>query len=333
MQNTYDLAVSGTHNFIADDVLVHNTWWLIETAIQSLLNKKRVVFFSLEMSARRVEDRLLSRMSSAGDKSTDYVYPVFDCWENQTGECKRVERVNKTRLLTDDDTLPDFKESMKYRVCTTCRGTNAFKPATWYIQKTRGKVTMRNSIRKANAIRRMYGDYLRIRSFPMNSASTGDIRSELDALENNEGFIPDVCIVDYADLLRPEDTRLSDVRARLDNIWKMLKNLADTRHVLVVTASQGNRASIKKKDIGQVDIAEDIRKLAHLDLMLSLNQTDDEKERGTMRIGIVAHRDGDFNPKKQVMTLQQRSVGQTLLDSEFVPPKKKKGKSFDDEDE
>ena len=37
---TYDLTVPGTHNFVADNVLVHNTGWLVSFAVNSLLSGK-----------------------------------------------------------------------------------------------------------------------------------------------------------------------------------------------------------------------------------------------------------------------------------------------------
>jgi hypothetical protein len=96
----------------------------------------------------------------------------------------------------------------------------------------------------------------------------------------------------------------------------MLKNLAAVKHCLVVTASQSNRKTLDKKDVKASDIAEDIRKVAHVDAMYSLSQTPEEKSKGTMRLGVVAHRWQDFNELSYVTVLQQLQTGQVMLDSE-----------------
>jgi hypothetical protein len=100
--------------------------------------------------------------------------------------------------------------------------------------------------------------------------------------------------------------------------WKTLKNLADSYNALVVTASQSNRASFDKKNVTQTDIADDIRKVAHVDGMIALNQMEEEKRRGIMRVSYIAGRDHSFDQRRSCVVLQQLDLGQTLLDSEFM---------------
>jgi predicted GH43/DUF377 family glycosyl hydrolase len=183
----------------------------------------------------------------------------------------------------------------------------------------------------------MHGDTFRMKAYPMGSANISRITADLDALEYTEGFVPDVIVVDYADILAPEDARITDTRHRLDMTWQHLKGLAQERHCLVFTASQGNRKSIKKLLMEQEDIAEDIRKMAHVDVMYALNQTGKEKAAGAMRISIVAHRHEDSNDSSYVTVLQQRGLSQMLLDQEiFWGPRQQdifsKPLSLDDDD-
>jgi len=125
-----------------------------------------------------------------------------------------------------------------------------------------------------------------------------------------------VIVVDYADVLRAP-SHLS-TRDKLDEIWKGLKGLAQERKCLVVTATQSNRPSIQKKDLSQVDVAEDIRKLAHVDILLGLNQTPAEKKAGVLRISVLALRDNEFHEGLQVAVLEAREVGQVYLDGQIV---------------
>lgn len=298
------------------------SFMLQEFALQAVLNNKRVVFFSLEMSRKQMQRRLAKRITAMAEIGEgDWVYPCFDCKHNQTGTCKKEERVNRVPLLVEgSNEKPPYHPSMKYKPCIVCRGKKGFEVASWYVLKHRGRLHMKKAIAKARSMKTMYGDNIRIRSYPAYSANVATLKAELDMLEYVEGFVPDCIIVDYADILKPEDTRLNEKRDRLDETWKMLKNLGDERNCHVVTASQGNRKSIDKKTMSQTDIAEDIRKLAHVNMMYALSQTQNEKAEGVMRISMVAERERDFNEATYALVLQQRSLSQVLLDSEVVYP-------------
>ena len=61
VQQVYDLTVPGTHNFIANDVCVHNTTLALNIAeYGALKTKKAVAVFSMEMSASQLAFRLIS---------------------------------------------------------------------------------------------------------------------------------------------------------------------------------------------------------------------------------------------------------------------------------
>ena len=60
-QQVYDLTVPGTHNFIANDICVHNTTLALNIAeFGALKTKKAVAVFSMEMSASQLAFRLIS---------------------------------------------------------------------------------------------------------------------------------------------------------------------------------------------------------------------------------------------------------------------------------
>jgi len=76
-EQTYDLTIPVYHNFIANDICVHNTWILIETAIQALMRKYKVLFISLEMNARSIIKRVTQNLFSETAKEEEYMYPRF----------------------------------------------------------------------------------------------------------------------------------------------------------------------------------------------------------------------------------------------------------------
>lgn len=61
VQQVYDLTVPGTHNFIANDVCVHNTTLALNIAeYGAIKTKKAVAVYSMEMSASQLAFRLIS---------------------------------------------------------------------------------------------------------------------------------------------------------------------------------------------------------------------------------------------------------------------------------
>lgn len=152
---------------------------------------------------------------------------------------------------------------------------------------------------------------MKIIALPAYSATVDDLRVHLDNLEYYENYIPDIVIVDYADNI------ISNIRGeyrhQLDSIWKSLKGLAQERNVMVVTASQANKQA-SKKDADEENVAEDIRKLAHVSKMISINQTKDEAKKSYTRIKLLKERDGRSN-YSQAVVLQCLDIGKVYIDS------------------
>jgi hypothetical protein len=96
--------------------------------------------------------------------------------------------------------------------------------------------------------------------------------------------------------------------------------------MLWATGTQSSRKSIYKKNVMQDDTSEDIRKLAHVNAMFSLNQTETEELLGIMRVGVTVHRHKKSSERKNVIVLGNLSVGQPILDSSFSDDKKREVK-------
>ena len=306
---------------------------LEEYAIQALRKKCRVLFISLEMNDFMLLDRIYKRLTgmaniedieSLNRRKVTPTITVFDCENNQDGSCRKKQRENSIRLLDDYGEKPEFAKDNKYRVCTFCRGRKKkdYKVETWFKYIDLKEVKKSRIKRSVVDFKRMYGDNLRVRCFPPFSANSDDVRVELDDLEYSEGFFPDVVVIDYIDILAPESGNFSE-RGNIDATWKQFKNIAASRNIQVVTADQSNKETYSR-DIQLGDTSEDKRKNAHVDLKAAMNQTKEEKEAGCMRMSVIAHRHRDFSSKREVMILQQLTIGQPLLDSEWWSKKKDK---------
>ena len=295
------------------------SWWLQEVAVEAFLNRKRVAFISLEMNERSVLKRIYKRMTGMLEKDTDTIsFPVFDCDLTKKGECLIFRKHSLGTTGRKEGSKNDFLPQTHTKVCPRVNKCQNASLRVVFSQRKAKRFELPFLMKFLRGFGYTYpNNHLRLRTYPAYSANVKDIKRDLMILENLEGFIPDVIVVDYADILAPENPNVEG-RDRYDETWKMLKNMASERHCLVVTASQSNRKSIEKKVVTQVDTAEDIRKLAHVDIMLSLNQTREEKESGVMRLGVVAHRHKDFNELQGVAVLQSLEAGQPLLDSGFL---------------
>ena len=59
-EQVYDLTIPGTHNFVANDICVHNTAFCLNIAQRAALDANAVVgFYSLEMSKEQLVMRML----------------------------------------------------------------------------------------------------------------------------------------------------------------------------------------------------------------------------------------------------------------------------------
>jgi len=321
-QQTYDLSVPIHHNFIANDIVVHNSWWLQELVIHALENGLKVAYFSFEMSKNAISKRIYKRLTALASTSGSHKFPVFDCQRNQDGSCKREDRACYKAIKAPGMPTPEFKTVKGYKPCSVCRNDEKgnYEIATWWkIQNQSRDLDSRAVARKVKNFKVLYGDNLRIMAYPAFSASFDDAERDLDELEAQEEFIPDLIAYDYFDISNPgKGASGFSERGVADYVWKRGKGQASKRHCLVATVLQSTRKSISKKSLEQEDTAEDIRKLAHVDELFGVNQTPEEKEQGMSRIGMIAHRHEEFRYVGEVMVLQSLALGQPSLDDEAI---------------
>lgn len=141
-----------------------------------------------------------------------------------------------------------------------------------------------------------------------------DIEDVLDNLYYYNNYLTDVLIVDYADIL---GTKMhDDYRHQLNDIWSNLRKIAQERNILVITATQTNRAVLDGADIELANIAEDMRKLGHVSKLIALNQSKDEKTAQRLRWKVLIDRDEPFDYDEAV-TLQSLKIGRFVLDSRY----------------
>lgn len=138
----------------------------------------------------------------------------------------------------------------------------------------------------------MTEDNLKIRCYPTGQLTLQQLRSELKVLEVFEGFIPDVIVIDYADIMCLPPGK--EMRHRLDTLWQGLKGITNEYNILIVTASQttGRDVIAGRRDADEGNVAEAASKLNHVNRMITINRNNKDKRLGIYRLTCQTIRDG-----------------------------------------
>jgi hypothetical protein len=142
------------------------------------------------------------------------------------------------------------------------------------------------------------------------------IKAILSTWEKTEAWVPDIIVIDYADLLTTE--REMDERPKQNKIWMGLRRLSqENGQPLVVTATQADADSYDKFRLKMNNFSEDKRKFSHSTAFLGLNQDPNGREKriGLMRLNIIALREGDYNIQDEVTILMNLRRGRSFLSS------------------
>lgn len=304
------------------------SWLLQEIAHRGSANRHNVAYFEVgDMSKDDVTIRTHIRLAGKSNEEEycgDLHIPVLDCLHNQNGTCpfEREGRHPSVPIAAKEwDGNP--KERMAqapegYAPCAQCaRGQyNAdYKGAVWWKKKHIANPLQWREGYKLGLKFRKYGVGRHFRTVvtPAKTTTVRTICATLDMWETFEDFIPDIIVIDYADLLIAEDTK-KDVRHQHNEIWMALRALSLDRHALVVTATQADADAMERNVLGLNNFSEDVRKYAHVTAMFTLNQTDGEKEQGLLRIGKLLVRKGK-STNETVTVLQSLQTGQPCIAS------------------
>jgi len=163
-----------------------------------------------------------------------------------------------------------------------------------------------------------------IKEFPTNTASIYTIRSHIERLDV-KGFIPDVIIIDYADIMR--STRQFDsLRHELKLIYEELRGFASEKGIPIWTASQSNKEGSNADVVDLSNMSEAYGKAMVADVVLSISRKSHEKATGWGRLFIAKNRAGrdglvfpikiDTARSKFEIAGQAGSMEETKLDDE-----------------
>jgi hypothetical protein len=312
------------------------TFWMMDMAVRAVRQKSRVAFFQAgDMTESQQLRRLAIHLAGKSDKEKycgEYFAPVRDCVFNQLNDCDKKERqcdfgifegqFEDAKDLREEITMDKLKEAYElepdYEPCHNCKAYEHNNwGAVWIEKRDTGEVL------EAKEAVQYYEKFIgktrpkfKLSTHANGTLTVSDIKAKLRLWESQDGFVPDLIIIDYADLLVSEIR--SEYRHQQNEIWKQLRGLSQEKHCLLVTASQTDAQSYKVDTITMNNFSEDKRKLAHATAIYGLSQDKDgrEKQMGILRINEVIARESDESGK-QVHVLQSLRTGKPYLTSYF----------------
>lgn len=140
---------------------------------------------------------------------------------------------------------------------------------------------------KVEALEERSGELV-IHEYPSGTFTPNMLRALLERYRG-KGVKFDLVVVDYADIMAP-NFRYNDVIENSKSVYVDLRAIATQEDVAMLTATQTNREGYKATVAKAEHVAEDFNKVRTVDLMISINVTDEERSRGEARLYFAASR-------------------------------------------
>lgn len=303
-----------------------------------------VAFFQAgDMTEAQQNRRLAISISGKSDQPRycgKILVPTLDCAFNQDDTCVLKIRTCKTGVLIDpiEHELLSYEDAEGYSPCVECirRKLPNYKGAHWWREIEVEPLEVEEAWENYQKFRnKLNGKRFFLSTHATQTLTVQQINDVLLMQQEIDGFVPDVIIVDYADIMA--SSRSKEFRHTQNEIWSGLRALAIEKHCLVMTATQADSESNSLKSISLKNFTEDKRKHSHVTMYLGLNQTKKEKREGIIRVSTLLSRDDEFDSTKEVCVLQSLKIGKPYLGSYIYHPvkekkRKKKNEEYEDND-
>jgi len=233
------------------------TWALLEMAWHAMMQRNRVFFFEVgDMSERQIRWRFAARMCRHPYKST----------KKGKWPCT----VKMPRQITSQ-----WKDRGQVISTVECDKLE-FRAALTRQQIDEGEQqTMTKGLKSLDS-------YFRLHCCANSTLSVAAMDAEIKKAKR-QGFVPDVVLVDYADILAdPPNER--ERRLAVDKTWRHLRRINLEHHFLLLTATQADTDSYTREWLGRDNFSESKTKNAHPTAVIGLNQRQDEERLGVWRL-------------------------------------------------
>lgn len=264
------------------------TFWLMDMVFRGVLQRRRVAYFQAgDMSRDQIMRRLMVRVSGI---------PI------------KPETIKIPRKISFSNTVDDKGKPIK-KASVRGRKKEFKKGLTWRRALKACDDFQRKQIKSLE-------DYIRLSVYPMESLSVPVIKSLLTEW-SREGWIVDIVVIDYADILDMDCYKGIEGRDKINKTWKQLRNLSQVFHCLVITGSQSDAKGGDVRTLGRSHFSEDKRKRAHVTGTIGLNQTEIEKKQDIMRLNWIVLREDKYLQSRCVWVAGCPELANLAIKSSF----------------
>jgi len=305
---------------------IGKTWILLEFVMRAVNAKCNVALFG---AGDMMEEQYVRRIHTYNSKRSHkhhgaMLSPIIDCLRNQDDTCNKRERTGEGSILETvlvqgkppEQRKRQFNDAFDHRVCTYCmkEAPTDFFGGVWAERIVVEELTADHAIATGVKTAERSRKRLKMSCHPTGTLTIREADAILDRWEQEDGFVPDIILYDYFDIMAPENTKTLEERHKQNDTWKAARAQAQRRHAAVVSVTQANSAGYGQRSLNAKNFSEDKRKFSHCTKFLFLHQQDAEKREGVMRISTAFVRDDAFSDK-QVTVLQNLNIGRPFLGS------------------
>jgi hypothetical protein len=314
------------------------SFWLMYLALRAARQNKKVLFLQCgDMSQAQMERRFGIYFGGKSDLNKycgDLLVPVIDCVHNLTGKCELRHRaggqdapgpfsqfkpkaLRKTWDFKFNEYTKVFKDYQEHEPCTECRRDKDlrgnYSGSIWYkIRNTVNPLTWKDVYKLNKKFSKLLNN-IKLVTYPSDRLTMSGIYAECEILER-QGFIPEVVVVDYIDLMASEryDNNLQ-TREKINKIWQAARTLSQEKRILLLTATQSDTAGFTKINLSKDNFSDSRTKLDHVTAMYGLNCTREERIKGVMRVNDIAGRETEGT--NMVYVTHRLQLGKPVLGS------------------
>lgn len=245
---------------------------VLDIAVAGMFQRRRVAYFQAgDLSEADIKDRFLVRVKRHPSESTNGDLS----WPCEIDIPVRLERKK-------DDRIAQVTASKVKRFDRPIDSAEEW--AEEIVALVRDKLKSKRS-------------FLKI-SVHANDLTVAGMRAILDAWAL-DGWIPDIVVTDYADILVPADPRAERLH-QVRQVWQDLRRLNLQLDCLMLSATQTKAAAYGKEIQDRSDFSENHLKYAEVTAMVAINQKPEEKEKQISRLSYLVRRKGAFSIRKCV---------------------------------
>lgn len=136
-----------------------------------------------------------------------------------------------------------------------------------------------------------------IKEFPTSTASVLHFKNLLNELKLKQGFIPDLIVVDYINLMMSSRYKPGQTNSygMVKAISEELRGLAVESNTTVLTATQTNRSGFNNSDIEMTEVSDSIGLIFTLDMLFALIRTEALDQANQVMFKQLKNRYSDLN--------------------------------------